>query len=84
MHMLTEWQAFDGIEPIDSRWRGDLNAGILASIMANLWGKRSGSEPYKPRDFMPNFEPPQPKTAEEIYQSFRMWALMSGAGDKTQ
>ena len=48
---LTEWIAYHGISPIDDA-RGDLQAGIVASIVANV--NRSSKTPaFKPSDFMP-------------------------------
>jgi hypothetical protein len=51
---LSEWRAFDALEPIG--WhRVDLAAGIIAAILANQNRKR-GAPPFKPIDFMPFVE----------------------------
>lgn len=48
---LSEWMAFDQIEPLpDPYWA----SGMVASTMCNLWGKRS--KPYKPKEFMPTYQ----------------------------
>ncbi len=48
---LSEWLAYDRIEPIGAV-RSDLGAGIISATIANCHrGKRS--QPYTPADFMP-------------------------------
>jgi hypothetical protein len=47
---LSEWIAFNAISPIGDE-RGDLQAGIVASVMANC--HRTKGQPFKPVDFMP-------------------------------
>jgi hypothetical protein len=56
---LTEWQAFDRMEPI-GEFRADLRAGIVASTVAN-YGGRDIREARKPSDFMPFLERPEEK-----------------------
>jgi hypothetical protein len=50
---FSEWMAYFALEPFGEE-RADLRMGILASVMANLWGKRKG-HPWRPQDFMPRF-----------------------------
>ncbi len=51
---LSEWIAFDRLEPIG--WaRVDLVGGLLCSLIANQNRKR-GSKAFKPGDFMPFLE----------------------------
>lgn len=51
---LTEWRAFDLIEPIGDD-RMDLGFGIVSAQIANWAGKslKEGAEPAKPLDYMP-------------------------------
>ncbi len=58
---LTEWIAYHGISPIDDA-RGDLQAGIVASVIANA--HRSPKTPaFIPVDFMPHIDRPAPDSA---------------------
>lgn len=77
---FDEWMAFYGLEPF-GEMRGDLQAGIVASTMVNLW---SGKEQKKvnPGDFVlfrddggRRTEDRKPKTSKELYQQFRSWAV---------
>lgn len=74
---LTEWMAYYELEPFGQE-RGDLQAGVVASVIANVNRdpKKSRKE-YKPDDFVLVFEKPEPKTPQEIYNAFRTWALMN-------
>ncbi len=55
---LTEWIAYHGISPIDDA-RGDLQAGIVASVVANA--NRAPKTPaFQPADFMPYIDRPEP------------------------
>ena len=51
---LAEWMAYFRLEPFGER-RADLRAGIIASTVANAHRARE-SRPYRPQDFMPDFE----------------------------
>ncbi|CAK0237767.1 Uncharacterised protein [Burkholderia pseudomallei] len=51
---LTEWVAFDRMEPM-GEFRADLRAGIIAATVAN-YGGRDIRVPRKPSDFMPLIE----------------------------
>jgi hypothetical protein len=51
---LTEWLAFNQIEPIGEP-RADLRAGIIASAVAN-YGPRDLPTPAQPSVFMPFLE----------------------------
>jgi hypothetical protein len=76
--LFVEWQAFDLIEPISLGWRGDMQAGIIASLLANIYrDPDKKAEPFEPADFIPHFEPAQPQDPEEIYAIFRSWAMMA-------
>jgi len=49
---LSEWAAYHSIEPIGS-FRSDLQAGIVASVMANCHRSQKSSKTFQPMDFMP-------------------------------
>ncbi len=53
---LTEWMAYDQLEPFGER-RADLRMAILASLIANAnRDPDKRREPFSPADFMPRFE----------------------------
>ncbi len=47
---LTEWMAFDAIDPFGN-WRADLRTGILAAVTANH-SFAPPTEPRRPSDYM--------------------------------
>lgn len=47
------WLAYAGLDPIGEE-RGDLRAGIVASVIANV-NRSKGSKGFTPKDFMPEF-----------------------------
>jgi hypothetical protein len=49
---LSEWQAYDRLEPLDHAARGELSAGIIASVLANTHRDPNKHEPYTAADFM--------------------------------
>jgi hypothetical protein len=48
---LSELRRFHDLEPLGGT-RGDVQAGIIASIIANV-NRRPHTEPFTPLDFMP-------------------------------
>ncbi len=63
---LTEWIAYHSISPIDDS-RGDLQAGIVASIVANV--NRSAKSPaFKPTDFMPYLDQQEPQSSNPFIE----------------
>jgi hypothetical protein len=54
---LSEWQAYDQIEPI-GWYRVDLAAAIIAALLANQ-NRKKGAPAFKPSDFMPFLEKPE-------------------------
>jgi len=52
---LTEWMAFDAVEPIGGR-RGDVQAAVVASTMANIWRGKDGKA-LGVQDFLPEYGP---------------------------
>lgn len=69
---LAEWVAFNSIDPIDGRWRGDLQAGIVASTIANC-NRTKTSKTYSPLDFMPMHDKQvvEPQTEDEMKAAMR-------------
>lgn len=53
---LSEWMAYYELEPFGME-RGDLQAGIVASTVANVnRDPKKQKRPFAPQDFMPKFE----------------------------
>lgn len=56
---LAEWMAFYQVEPFGDV-RGDLQAGIVASTLANIHrDQKKRPKPYGPEEFMPKFDRPK-------------------------
>lgn len=55
---LVEWEEYSNLEPW-GQYRGDLQAGIVASVISNLVRDES-QEPWKPGDFVLRFEKSDP------------------------
>ncbi len=67
---FAEWLAYSRVDPWGED-RDDLRMGIVASVIANS-NRGKGKKPYKPQDFMPNFEPEDEAAAiERIRESLR-------------
>ena len=67
---FAEWLAYSRLEPWGED-RDDLRTGIVASVIANS-NRGKGKKPYKPQDFMPDFEPEDEAAAiERIRESLR-------------
>jgi hypothetical protein len=67
---LTEWMAYDLIEPFGP-WREDLRAGIISSTIANAL-RSKGGRTYQPADFLPQFGEQQQErmTPEQTIAAF--------------
>lgn len=66
---LSEWMAFDRVEPIGDR-RRDLQAGIVASVMANAYrDRKKRPKPYSPTDFIPDYwqQPVEQSWEQQLY-----------------
>lgn len=80
---ITEWMAFDTLEPIGD-WRSDLAAGVVASTFANAHRKKD-SPPFKALDFMPlaeramDVEEARRHAEEELSRQVRS-ALLNASG----
>ena len=80
---LTEWQAYYGLEPFGED-RNDLRAGIVASTVANVF-RKSGTQPYKAQDFMPQFGKPRQDWREQLEVVKTINAALGGQnGDDRQ
>lgn len=51
---LSEWMAYYALEPFGQE-RGDLQAGVVASVMANAWKGAKERRTFEPGDFMLQF-----------------------------
>jgi hypothetical protein len=76
---LSEWMAYYRLEPF-GQVRGDLQAGIVASVMANAWGEKRAKS-LRPTDFVLQMdeesleEVKEPVEAKTLYERFRSWAV---------
>lgn len=51
---FREWMYYAEVEPFGEE-RGDLQAGIVASVIANVNRDPKKGKPFSPGDFMPRF-----------------------------
>lgn len=78
---LSEWIAYDHIEPFGER-RADLRAGIVAAVTANAF-RGKDSKPFQASDFMPDFDKKlQQQTPEEMFNRLRIHAETHNASLK--
>lgn len=81
---LTDWTAYDQLEPIGSL-RDDYHTAQICAVLANIHrNSEVHPEPFKVEDFLLSFIPIedkeyQRKDPQEIYDGFRMWAMALGA-----
>jgi hypothetical protein len=74
-HQLSEWEAYDRLEPIGA-WRADFRMAFLASLITNtvrqLYGKK-GAKMTSPTDFMPDWgdENIEPKTPPQSVEEMK-------------
>ncbi len=76
---LSEWMAYDKLDPV-GEYRGDVQAGIIASVLANVarqaFGKK-GAKKTKPSDFMPDWDGTlkamnsKPQSVDEMKQQIK-------------
>lgn len=76
---LTEWMAFDQVEPIGGR-RGDLQAGVVAATVANV-NRAKGSREYRVTDFVPVYGKREEVIDAEslVLQQVGLWQALKGA-----
>ncbi len=67
---LTEWAAYDRMEPF-GLIRGDLHAAMVAHVIANVNAKKGHS--FKISDFLLSFDKQEPQvmSGEQILAAFR-------------
>jgi len=86
-HIWDGWLNYAQIEPFGEE-RADLRAGIVASVVANAMGRKKGQRAFKPKDFIPQFQPRVVKTQtpDAIFEKLKVInALMGGTfEDKRQ
>jgi len=75
---FAEWMAYDRIDPFGAK-RGDLQAGIVASTLVNLFSKNGKATPD---NFLLKFERRVRRNAQDIYSMVKTWALALGAKKK--
>lgn len=73
---LTEWAAYYRLDPFGT-YRSDLQAGIVASIVANVNAKKGHT--FKPTDFMPTFDVGQESSTMTPQQIHAVLARTFGA-----
>jgi hypothetical protein len=91
---LTEWEAYDRIDPV-GKWRDELGFASLSSLIVNmarqiLHDPKKGKPEYvTPEDFMPKWgeaplQKPEPKkqSAEEMLRILKGIARVQGTTDK--
>jgi hypothetical protein len=75
---LSEWEAYDRIDPIGT-WREDFRMAQICCVVANsIGGGKKDGNAFAPMDFMPNWsgekvEPPK-QSAEEMADILKMIA----------
>jgi len=69
---LTEWMAYDRLDPIGPE-RADLGAAIVAATVANVHRGR-GQAPFRPADFMPQSGNRETTLATAIKGAFAAFA----------
>jgi len=70
---FSEWLVYAQIEPFGYE-RMEIALAIAASGLANCWGAKT-----KPKDFMPDYQPKQRKTEEQMIQMLDMLARQTKA-----
>lgn len=76
---LTEWMAFYQLEPFGPE-RGDLQAGIVASTVANVNRDPKKTKAFKPEDFLPTFEGSRRDESRPTWQRLLEKVKMLNAG----
>jgi hypothetical protein len=61
---LSEWAAYHSLDPIGGT-RGDLQAGIISSTIANV-NRGKSSKAFSPIDFMPIVNEKEEQTEEDM------------------
>ena len=75
--VLTEWLAFDSMDPF-GRDRLDLGFAIVSSTIANV-NRKKGSRRFSPEDFMPKFEKRTPRRRQGWREQLSMVEVLNTA-----
>jgi hypothetical protein len=75
---LSEWMAYDHIEPF-GEWRADLRIAMLAAIIANV-NRNPDTKPFMPKDFMPKFEEDEEPVAQSQTAQIMLAHMLADAG----
>jgi hypothetical protein len=75
---LTEWMAFDLVEPIGGK-RGDIQAAVVASTIANVNRGRS-TRPYEVQDFIIEYHAPD-QTTNDTSSLLGMLGMYGGGNE---
>ncbi len=77
---FMNFMVYESIEPFHDR-RGDIQAGMICSILANVNRTKKSDKVYSPMDFVPKWdaEPPKPQTADQQLAMMRMIQGMQAA-----
>ena len=80
---LAEWVAFYSIEPFGG-YRDDLQAGIVASTIANCNRSSRSSRSFSPKDFMPigDHTKPRQMDEEDMFEAMKEIAEQQDAKDE--
>lgn len=73
---LTEWVAFSQIEPFGDKVPYYGHA-IVAATVANS-NRAKGTQPAKPIDFIPDFEPVKEQPIDQMVQNVQLFASIFG------
>jgi len=76
---ITEWMAFDQLEPFGAGAR-DIGHAIVASTVANVH-RGPNEEAYKIKDFMPKQGKKEPQSVGEMIQIAGMYTAALGGKD---
>ena len=79
---LSEWAAYHALDPIGGM-RGDLQAGIISSTIANVNRGKSG-KPFSPSDFMPVGKEKEEQTEDDMKAAMMSMVTTQKKGDQCQ
>jgi len=75
--VFVEWMQYAQVEPFGEE-RADVRAAIVATTVANCMGREKGKPPFKLADFMPQFEQPERKTADDMFKRVKWLNMLMG------
>lgn len=74
---LLEWAAFERVEGPIGNLRGDVQAGVIASLLANV-NRKKGAKQFKIDDFIPEWDTPEAEELTPEQQRERVFAALGG------